>query len=217
MKIEIKNLSKDFKKVNILNNINLTLESGTIYGLIGRNGTGKSVFLKTLCGFYYPSSGEILFDGKNYNANNLYPDNLRALIEKPSFIPNLTGYENLELLASIQNKIGKSEIEETLKKVNLFEEKDKKYSKYSLGMKQKLGIAQVLMENPEIIILDEPFNAIEEETVNKIKSILLEEKSKGKLIILSSHIKDDINSLADIILNMNNGTIEVQKNMNQGI
>ena len=217
MKIEIKNLSKDFKKVNILNNINLTLESGTIYGLIGRNGTGKSVFLKTLCGFYYPSSGEILFDGKNYNANNLYPDNLRALIEKPSFIPNLTGYENLELLASIQNKIGKSEIEETLKKVNLFEEKDKKYSKYSLGMKQKLGIAQVLMENPEIIILDEPFNAIEEETVNKIKSILLEEKSKGKLIILSSHIKDDINSLADIILNMNNGTIEVQKNMNQVI
>ena len=111
MKIEIKNLSKDFKKVNILNNINLTLESGTIYGLIGRNGTGKSVFLKTLCGFYYPSSGEILFDGKNYSANNLYPDNLRALIEKPSFMPNLTGYENLELLASIQNKIGKSEIE----------------------------------------------------------------------------------------------------------
>lgn len=217
MKIEIKNLSKDFKKVNILNSINLTLESGTIYGLIGRNGTGKSVFLKTLCGFYYPSSGEILFDGKNYSANNLYPDNLRALIEKPSFMPNLTGYENLELLASIQNKIGKSEIEETLKKVNLFEEKDKKYSKYSLGMKQKLGIAQVLMENPEIIILDEPFNAIEEETVNKIKNILLEEKSKGKLIILSSHIKDDINSLADIILTMNNGTIEVQKNMNQGI
>ena len=210
MKIEIKNLSKDFKKVNILNSINLTLESGTIYGLIGRNGTGKSVFLKTLCGFYYPSSGEILFDGKNYSANNLYPDNLRALIEKPSFMPNLTGYENLELLASIQNKIGKSEIEETLKKVNLFEEKDKKYSKYSLGMKQKLGIAQVLMENPEIIILDEPFNAIEEETVNKIKNILLEEKSKGKLIILSSHIKDDINSLADIILTMNNGTIEVQ-------
>lgn len=209
MKIEIKNLSKDFKKVNILNSINLTLESGTIYGLIGRNGTGKSVFLKTLCGFYYPSSGEILFDGKNYSANNLYPDNLRALIEKPSFMPNLTGYENLELLASIQNKIGKSEIEETLKKVNLFEEKDKKYSKYSLGMKQKLGIAQVLMENPEIIILDEPFNAIEEETVNKIKNILLEEKSKGKLIILSSHIKDDINSLADIILTMNNGTIEV--------
>lgn len=217
MKIEIKNLSKDFKKVNILNSINLTLESGTIYGLIGRNGTGKSVFLKTLCGFYFPSSGEILFDGKNYSANNLYPDNLRALIEKPSFMPNLTGYENLELLASIQNKIGKSEIEETLKKVNLFEEKDKKYSKYSLGMKQKLGIAQVLMENPEIIILDEPFNAIEEETVNKIKNILLEEKSKGKLIILSSHIKDDINSLADIILTMNNGTIEVQKNMNQGI
>lgn len=217
MKIEIKNLSKNFKKVNILNSINLTFESGTIYGLIGRNGTGKSVFLKTLCGFYYPSSGEILFDGKNYSANNLYPDNLRSLIEKPSFMPNLTGYENLELLASIQNKIGKSEIEETLKKVNLFEEKDKKYSKYSLGMKQKLGIAQVLMENPEIIILDEPFNAIEEETVNKIKNILLEEKSKGKLIILSSHIKDDINSLADIILTMNNGTIEVQKNMNQGI
>ena len=217
MKIEVKDLTKKFQNQVVLGHISMTMESGHIYGFIGRNGSGKSVFLKILCGFYMPTAGEILFDGKNYSANNLYPDNLRALIEKPSFMPNLTGYENLELLASIQNKIGKSEIEETLKKVNLFEEKDKKYSKYSLGMKQKLGIAQVLMENPEIIILDEPFNAIEEETVNKIKNILLEEKSKGKLIILSSHIKDDINSLADIILNMNNGTIEVQKNMNQGI
>ena len=140
MKIEIKNLCKQFRKNMVLKDINMELTNGHIYGLNGRNGSGKSVFLKVVC-----------FDGKSYNKNNLYVPNMRALIEKPNFFPELTGYENLELLAKIQNKIGKEEIEEALKKVNLYEEKDKKYREYSLGMKQKLGIAQVLMEDPEII------------------------------------------------------------------
>ena len=117
--------------------------------------------LKLLCGFYNPDQGEILYDGVNIVGDNIFPPNTRALIEKPNFIPDLTGFENLKLLASIQNTISDSEILATLEKVNLLTEKDKKFSKYSLGMKQKLGIAQVLMEDPKIMILDEPVNGVE--------------------------------------------------------
>jgi len=207
MKIEVKNINKNFKKNIILKNINMEFESGNIYGLNGRNGAGKSVFLKILCGLYKATSGEILYNGKIYNSDNLYQLNMRALIEKPNFFPELTGYENLVLLAKIQGKIGKKEIEESLKKVNLFEEKDKKYSEYSLGMKQKLGIAQVLMENPDIIILDEPFNGIETSSVKKISELLKVEKKKGKLIIISTHIKEDLKNLSDKIYFFDNGTI----------
>lgn len=207
MKIEVKNINKNFKKNMILKNINMEFESGNIYGLNGRNGAGKSVFLKILCGLYKATSGKILYNGKIYNSDNLYQLNMRALIEKPNFFPELTGYENLVLLAKIQGKIGKKEIEESLKKVNLFEEKDKKYSEYSLGMKQKLGIAQVLMENPDIIILDEPFNGIETSSVKKISELLKVEKKKGKLIIISTHIKEDLKNLSDKIYFFDNGTI----------
>lgn len=215
MRIEIRNLSKQFKKISVLNSINMQLTSGHIYGLNGRNGAGKSVFLKILCGLYKPTTGDIFFDGKRYSQNNLYLLNMRALIEKPNFFPELTGYENLLLLAKIQGKIGKNEIEETLKSVNLFEEKDKKYSEYSLGMKQKLGIAQVLMENPDIIILDEPFNGIEAESVKKISDILKEEKEKGKLIIVSTHIKEDLENLSDYIYYFDNGEIINESHISQ--
>ena len=210
MKIEVKNINKNFKKNMILKNINMEFESGNIYGLNGRNGAGKSVFLKILCGLYKATSGKILYNGKIYNSDNLYQLNMRALIEKPNFFPELTGYENLVLLAKIQGKIGKKEIEESLKKVNLFEEKDKKYSEYSLGMKQKLGIAQVLMENPDIIILDETFNGIEENSVKKISNILKEEKEKGKLIIISTHIKEDLDNLSDFIYYFDVGEVHTK-------
>lgn len=207
MKIEIIKLTKVLKKNTIIDNINMELTSGHIYGLNGRNGAGKSVLLKIICGLYKASSGSVLFDGKCYNRNNLYIPNIRALIEKPNFFPELTGYENLLLLAKIQNKIKKEDIERTLKSVNLYEERDKKYSEYSLGMKQKLGIAQVLMENPDIIILDEPFNGIEIESVKKISEILKQEKEKGKLIIISTHIKEDLENLSDKIYYLDNGKI----------
>ena len=210
MKIEVKNVSKRFKKTMVLNNVNAFFESGHIYGLSGRNGSGKSVFLKILCGLYKATSGEILFDHKCYDKDNLYLLNMRALIEKPNFFPELTGYENLELLAKIQNKIGKKEIDKTLKNVNLCEEKDKKYSEYSLGMKQKLGIAQVLMEDPDIIILDEPFNGIEANSVTKISNILKAEKEKGKLIIISTHIKEDLDNLSDFIYCFDAGEVHTK-------
>ena len=207
MKLEIKNLEKKFGKNTILKDVNLTFTDGKIYGFVGRNGSGKSVFLKLICGFYTPTSGEILLDGVNYTLSNAFPENTRALIEKPKFLPDLTGYENLELLASLQNKIGQKEIEETLKKLNLFEEKDKKYSKYSLGMKQKLGIAQVLMEDPQLMIFDEPFNGVENETAANIRELLLQEKKKQKIILIASHIKEDITSLADVVYEFDGGMI----------
>ena len=208
MKIEFKNVNKSFKKLEILKNINLEFTSGNIYGIYGRNGSGKSVFLKILCSFYKPTTGEILFDNINYNSNNNFPPSVRALIENPTFFPDLTGFENLKLLSSIQNKIGDEEIIKTLDQVNLLSEKDKKYSEYSLGMKQKLGIAQVLMENPDVMIFDELFNGIEEKTVEKIRNILLELKNQNKIIIVTSHIKEDIDVLSDEVYKFDCGRVE---------
>lgn len=208
MKIEIKKLSKEFKGVKVLDNINMTFEEGKIYGLIGRNGSGKSVFLKILCNFYYPTEGEVLYDGINIFKENTFPKDTRALIEKPSFLPDLTGFENLKLLASIQKKIQDKEILDALEKVNLIDAKDKKYKIYSLGMKQKLGIAQVIMENPKVLILDEPFNGIEEKTAESLRNILKEEAKKGKIIIIATHIKEDIENLADEVYKFDAGIVQ---------
>lgn len=208
MQFKIKNLSKDFKKVRVVNNVTVTFNSGNIYGIVGRNGSGKSVFLKLICAFYIPSEGMILQDNFNYIEKNSFPKDTRALIEKPNFISNISGFENLKLLASIQNKITDDKILETLKKVDLYEERNKKYGEYSLGMKQKLGIAQVLMEEPKCLILDEPFNGIDRKSVEKIKKILLEEKNNGKLIIITSHIKEDIETLSDYIYEFDCGVLQ---------
>lgn len=207
MEILLKNVSKKFGDNEVLKNIDLKFVGGKIYGFIGRNGSGKSVLLKIICGFYNVTDGEVLLDNFNYLKNNSFPDNTRALIEKPNFLPDLTGFENLKLLASIQNKIDDKKIKDTLSKVNLSEESDKKYAKYSLGTKQKLGIAQVLMEDPNIIILDEPFNGVENETADNIRKILREERDKGKIIILASHIKEDIYGLADVVYEVDAGKI----------
>ena len=207
MKIEIKNVSKKFKNNLVLDKVNLTFTTGHIYGLKGRNGSGKSIFLKILAGLYTPSEGEVLFDNKKFNPKKEYPPNMRALIENPTFFANMTGYENLKLLAKIQGKISDKEILEALELVNLISEKDKKYNKYSLGMKQKLGIAQVFMENPEILILDEVFNGLEENTVLKLKDYLKEIK-KEKIIIITSHQKEDLELLCDKIYFFDNGVVK---------
>lgn len=207
MKIEVKNVTKKFKDNVILENVNLVFESGKIYGLIGRNGSGKSIFLKILCGFYEPSNGQILYNDEDIIKEEKYPPSTRALIEKPNFIPDLTGKQNLLLLASIQNIIGEKEIDESMKILELTPNDKKKYYKYSLGMKQKLGIAQVLMENPNVIILDEPFNGLDDDSVTTLRKILLKEKKKGKIIILATHIKEDIEQLCDIVYKIDDGKI----------
>lgn len=210
MKIDVVNVSKKFDNNLVINNVSVTFSDGKIYGIYGRNGTGKSVFLKLICGFYCPTSGEITINGKNYNKTADFPPDLRALIEKPGFFPNLSGFENLKMLADIQGKISDEEIYKALDIVNLLEEKDKKYYKYSLGMKQKLGIAQVIMENPKIMIFDEPFNGVEEETVKKLINYLKKIK-KDKIIIICSHIKEDLNDISDQILFFESGRIIDEK------
>lgn len=206
MMIELKNVTKKFDSNDVVKNVNLKFEAGNIYGFCGRNGSGKSVLMKLIAGLYVPTEGEVLYDGKNYNNVLEFPPSLRALIEKPNFFPDLTGYQNLELLAKIQNKIGKDEILKALEIVNLKDEKDKKYSKYSLGMKQKLGIAQAIMENPEIILLDEPFNGIEEVTVTKLIEYFKTIK-KDKIIIFSTHIREDLDNLTDKVYICENGNL----------
>ncbi len=211
MKIKLENISKKFNSDIVLDDINCEFKPGKIYGLIGRNGAGKTVLLKIICGFYNPTNGNVIFDGKCINLEKEFAPSTRALIEKPSFLPDLTGFENLELLANIQKKIDSKQIIETLKKVNLFEDKDKKYSNYSLGMKQKLGIAQVIMENPDVEILDEPFNGVDIESKKLIKQLLLSEKKKGKVIILATHMKDDLDDLCDVIYKIENTKLEINK------
>lgn len=211
MKIDVRNLKKEFNRVKILNGIDITFEERKVYGLIGRNGSGKSVFLKILCALYYPTSGEVLFDNVNIIKENLLPPDTRALIEKPSFLGELSGFDNLKLLASIQNKISDKEILNTLEEVKLMEDKDKKYKYYSLGMKQKLGIAQVLMEKPKIMILDEPFNGIEMQTAIELRKVLKKEARNGAIVIVATHIKEDIDNLADEIWNFDGGLIKKVK------
>jgi ABC-2 type transport system ATP-binding protein len=211
MEIAVKNLTKSFKGIKILNNVNVTFKSKKIIALVGRNGSGKSVLLKLLCGLYLPTEGEILFDNINYNLNEEYPPNTRALIEKPTFMDELTGFENLKLLAKIQNLISDKEINEALKIVNLYDDKDKKFKYYSLGMKQKLGIAQVIMENPDVMIFDEPFNGIEKRTAEKLRKYLKEKKEEGKLIIIATHIKEDVEELADLVYEVDDGNVKKQK------
>lgn len=212
MVLEINNLTKKIDKNIILDNINLNLKENKIYGFIGRNGSGKSVLFKLICGFYKPSSGEIIIDGNDINKSNNFLPDTRILIEKPNFISDLTGFENLKLLSKIQNKITDKEINEALDIVNLTEEeRHVKYHKYSLGMKQKLGIAQVIMEDPKIMIFDEPFNGIEEETVLKLKKYFKKIDKKNKIILFSSHIKEDILEICDVVYEVKNHEITQYK------
>lgn len=213
MKIELKNVSKSFKKIKVIDDVSMTFESGNIYGFYGRNGSGKSVLQKIISGLYVPTTGSVLIDGVDINAIGTYPSNMRILIEKPAFFPDISGLENLKLLADINKTIDEKKILEILELVNLTEEKNKKYSKYSLGMKQKLGVAQAIMEDPDILILDEPFNGIEQATVDKLTEYLLEKKKEGKLIIVSTHIKEDLTKLSDKIFVFDNGKVSEAKNV----
>jgi len=208
MKIEVNNVRRKLGNEEVLKNINLELESGKIYGFIGRNGSGKTMLFRTICGFLKPDTGYVKVDGRDLYKNNEFPKDTAALLEKPNYISDLTGFENLKLLSKIKNIINDDQIMETLKLVNLENEADKKFKKYSLGMKQKLGIAGVLMEDPKIMILDEPFNGLDDESAEKIRKILLKEKEKGKLILIATHIKEDIEILGDVIYKMDKGVIK---------
>lgn len=205
--IEIRNVTKIYDENTILDDISLKFEEGKIYGIVGKNGSGKSVLLKILCGFIKPDKGEILFDDKDINKKQIFPPETGAMFENSGFIPNISGFENLKLLAAINNKISEEEIIKNIDIINLKEEMNKKYYKYSLGMKKKLGICQAIMENQKYIILDEPFNGIDDESLRKIKLQLKKIKENKKIIIISTHIKEDIKNLCDEVYKINNGKI----------
>mgnify|MGYP004615891649 FL=1 len=207
MEIKLENVSKRFKNENVLNGISYSFESGKIYSIVGRNGSGKSVLLKIIAGLYLQDKGNVLFDNKNYNMINEIPDNLGIVIEQPSFINDLTGLENLKLLASIRNVATERDIVESLEIVNLKDDMNKKYSKYSLGMRQKLSIAQAIMEHQKVILLDEPFNGIDRQSVVAIKEYLKRVKNEDKLIIITTHIMDDVVDLSDVMLNIEDGML----------
>lgn len=215
MKIELKNISKSFKKEKVLDDISYTFNEKRIYGIVGANGSGKSVLLKVLAGLYKASRGEVLFDGKNYQQEKIFPHFIGAAIEYPGFINDLTGWENLLLLAGIKKIIGKEEINEILEVVGLSKDKDKKYGTYSLGMRQKLSLAQALMEKPLVILLDEPFNGIDRASVKKIKEYLVLQKEEEKaLIIITTHIKDDLEDLVDEKLYLEDGKLYEEESTN---
>lgn len=212
MEIIINNLTKTFNKNVVLSNISLDFKKGKIYLLSGENGSGKTTLLKLLCNYYKPTSGTIIFKESKKIYNDFPFGKIGAMLDNSSFFPELTGYENLNLIAKINKTIDDKEIINALKSVNLFNAKDKKYSEYSLGMKQKLVIAQAIMEDPDVLLLDEPFNALDESMSNRLKDILIELKNKGKVIILTTHIYDKITSVVDYILIFENGCIKVREN-----
>ena len=207
MYIKITDVNKTIKKAPILRDINLEFTGGKVYGLRGKNGSGKTMLMRAICGLITPDSGIIDIDGKILGKDISFPESIGVLIENPSFISNYTGFKNLKILASIQNRISDDEIRDAIRKVGLDPDDKRTFKKYSLGMKQKLGIAAAVMENPDIIILDEPINALDDVSVEKVHDILEEQKKRGAVIIIACHDKEELDQLSDEIIEISDGRI----------
>ena len=203
--IEIKNLTKRYGEAEVLSNINMKLESGKIYGLVGRNGSGKTMLMKHILGFVKATQGTILINGKVVGENDDMQENIGAIIENPGFLPEYSGFTNLKLLAMIQGKIKDEQIKDAIRLVGLDPESKKAVGKYSLGMRQRLGLAQALMENPDILLLDEPLSGLDNDGVQEMWKLFLKQKEDGKLIVLASHSKEDIVTLCDEIFRFDKG------------
>ena len=209
--ISIENLNKQFKNQLVLNNINVKFSNGHIYGIIGRNGSGKTVLLKCICGFLKPTTGVISVNHKIVGKDIDFPENLGFIIETPGFLLNYSGYKNLKYLASIRKKIDGNEIKESMSLVGLDSADKKHVGKYSLGMRQRLGIAQAIMEKPDILVLDEPMNALDKNGGEEMRRLFLKMKSEGKLILLTSHNREDIEILCDEVYEMEEGILNKLK------
>lgn len=207
MKIEVENYTKIIKGITILDNVSITFEAGKCYGLKGKNGSGKTMLMRAVCGLIHPTKGQVIIDGEVLGKDITFPRSVGVLIENPAFISNYTGLKNLELLASIKNVIGTEDIRKTIEAVGLDPDDKRKYRKYSLGMKQKLGIAAAFMENPDIIILDEPINAIDESGVVKVKKLIAEAKERGAVIITACHDAGELEELSEEIICIEEGRI----------
>ena len=205
--IEVKNVNVTIGKNEILQDISAAFETGKIHGLIGRNGSGKTVLMKCICGFMKPTSGVVFVGGKQIGKEVDFAPDTGVIIETPGFVPFYSGYRNLQILAGLNHKIGKEEIEEAMRTVGLDPKLKRHVKKYSLGMLQRLGIAQAIMEKPKLLILDEPFNGLDKEVVEQMRTYFLELKKQGVTILLSSHTSEDIKLLCDTVTEMEKGKI----------
>ncbi len=205
--VRLEDYCKSFKSAEVLKNINLTLESGKVIGLKGKNGSGKTMLMRAISGLILPTSGKVYINDKELGRHISFPQSIGIIIENPSFISNYTGFKNLKILASIQNRISDDEIRDAIRKVGLDPDDKRTFKKYSLGMKQRLGIAAAIMERPDIVILDEPINALDEAGAGLIKGLLDELKANGSLIIIACHDTEELNYLSDEIYEIYDGEI----------
>lgn len=205
--IEIRELTKTFGEAKVLDDINMKLIPGHIYGLVGRNGSGKTMLMKHILGFVRPTSGSIRVDGKEIGKDIDMPENVGAIIENPGFLPEYSAFKNLKLLAMIRGKISDSQIRDAIRLVGLDPESKKHVGKYSLGMRQRLGIAQALMEEPDILLLDEPLSGLDNDGVQEMHQLLLGQKEQGRLLVIASHSKEDIGTLCDEVFRFDKGRI----------
>lgn len=207
MNIKVKNLTKTIKGNDVLSDVNIEFHSGKIYGLQGKNGSGKTMLLKAISGLIFPTDGVIEIDGKTLGVDMEFPEDMGILIENPSFVGNMSAQKNLMDLVSIRNKVGIKEVNRMLEVIGLEAESKKKFRNFSLGMKQKLGIAAALVEKPALILLDEPTNALDEKSVMKLREILSRRREEGALIIIASHDKDEMALLCDEIYLVDDGRV----------
>jgi len=205
--INIKNVNLIIRKTPILKNIDIFFNKGKIHGLIGRNGSGKTMLMKCICGFVKPTEGTIHVNGKQIGKDCDFPDSVGIIIETPGFIPYYSGYKNLKLLADLNKKINGDKIKEIMKQVGLDPDLKRHVKKYSLGMRQRLGLAQAIMENPDLLILDEPMNGLDKDGVADMRDYLLDLKKQGKTIIIASHSSEDIEILCDTVCEMDKGVL----------
>ena len=205
--VKVDDVVLKIKDATILNHVNLEISRGTICGLVGRNGSGKTMLMKSICGFIPTTEGKITVFGERVGVKDKFAQNLGFIIETPGFIPNYSAMRNLEFLNSINSKVDKQKIRDVIKMVGLDPDSKKKVGKFSLGMNQRLGLAQAIIDNPELLILDEPFNGLDNDGVKQIRNLLLELKEQGKTIIMASHTKEDIDILCDRVCFMDKGVL----------
>lgn len=204
--VKLDSVSKSFKKDSVLTDVSVEFEQGKIYGIVGKNGAGKTVLFKVIAGFLRPTSGHVYVKDKEIGVNSDFAEDIGLIIETPGFLSQYSAYKNLEYLASIRNKITEKEIREAIRLVGLDDKSKKKVGKFSLGMRQRLGIAQAIMENPELIILDEPMNGLDKNGIAIVKDLLRKLKEEGKTIIMASHYAEDM-EICDEVFEMEDGKL----------
>lgn len=206
--VQMLNVSKTFRGRELYSNVNMEIEAGKIHALQGPNGSGKSVLFKLMCGFIRPDAGTVEIAPEFMDARRMFPESFGVIIDRPGYIGGLTGRENLMRLAEIRGQIGRAEVEEAMKRVGLEPDLKQKVRQYSLGMKQKLALAQSFMEGQQVLVLDEPFNALDVDSVENVRGLLKSFRDEGRTIVFTSHNSEDVDLLADRVFRINAGTVE---------